>query len=179
MAQDAIQVLTTDHREVEQLFAQVESSGGGSQNEQAVQKIVRELSIHAAIEEQVVYPVMRRSLPDGESKVEEAIEEHQAVKEALAEIERLGSSPQADQTLQKLMGDVRHHVQEEESELFPQLRQAVGQDQLDDMGAALEKAKKMAPTHPHPNAPSTPPGNVVGGAAAAVIDKARDAIFRD
>jgi hypothetical protein len=67
-------------------------------------------------------------------------------------------------------------VQEEENELFPEMRAAVSEDQLRAMGAEIAAAKKMAPTHPHPNAPSTPPGNIVAGAAAAVMDKVRDAV---
>ncbi|MEA2686706.1 MAG: hypothetical protein QOE93_1901, partial [Actinomycetota bacterium] len=174
-AQDAIELLTTDHREVEQLFAQIESSSGPAQD-QVVEKVIRELSIHAAIEEQVLYPVMRRSLSDGDAKVEEAIQEHQEAKEALADIERLGSTPARQPKLQTLMEGVRHHVKEEEDELFPELRSAVGEDELRKLGQALAAAKKMAPTHPHPNAPATPPGNIVAGAAAAVMDKTRDAI---
>jgi len=172
---DAIELLTTDHREVDQLFAQIESRPDGNQKDGVVRQITEELSKHAAVEEQIVYPVMRRSLADGDAKVEEAIQEHQTMKETLADIERLGASPQREQKLQTLMEGVRHHVQEEENELFPELRGAVGEEELRSMGAAMAAAKKMAPTHPHPNAPATPPGNVVAGAAAAVVDKIRDA----
>jgi len=77
------------------------------------------------------------------------------------------------------MGNVRHHVEEEETELFPKLRASITTAELQEMGGALASAKKLAPTHPHPNAPDTPPGNVAAGAAAAVIDKARDALKRD
>ena len=174
--QDAIDVLIADHREVEQLFSQIESGGAG--NDETVRTVIRELSIHAAIEEQVLYPVMRRALADGDAKVEEAIKEHQEAKEALAAIEQLGDSPQRDQKLQELMEGVRHHVKEEEHELFPEMRSAVSEDELRQLGAALVAAKKMAPTHPHPNAPATPPGNIVAGAAAAVVDRARD-VLRD
>ena len=175
--QDAIELLESDHREVDQLFAQIESGQGDK--DETVRKIVKELSGHAAIEEQILYPAMRRALSDGDAKVEEAIQEHQEMKEALADIESLGSSPQREGKLQKLMADVRHHVQEEENELFPEMRSAVGEDELQKMGAAMAAAKKMAPTHPHPNAPNTPPGNIVAGAAAAVMDKVRDAIDRN
>ncbi len=172
--QDAIDVLIADHREVEQLFTQIESGAAGK--DEAVRKVIRELSIHAAIEEQVLYPVMRRALADGDAKVEEAIKEHQEAKEALADIEQLGDSPPREQKLQQLMEGVRHHVEEEEHELFPEMRSAVSEDELRKLGAALVAAKKMAPTHPHPNAPATPPGNIVAGAAAAVVDRARDAL---
>jgi hemerythrin superfamily protein len=175
--QDAVELLTADHRKVDGLFAQIESSSGADKDE-AVRQVTRELSIHAAIEEQIVYPVMRRSLPDGDAKVEEAIAEHQTVKETLAEIEHLGSSAERDHKLGSLMAGVRHHVEEEESGLFPELRAAVGDEELRAMGEKLAAAKKLAPTHPHPHAPATPPGNIVAGAAAAVVDKARDAVSR-
>lgn len=136
-------------------------------------------TIHAEIEEQVLYPAMREALPDGETLVQEAIEEHQQVKETLAAIERADIPTERDQLLVKLMSDVRHHVEEEETELFPKLRASVGAAELQDMGAKLAGAKKLAPTHPHPNAPNTPPGNLVGGVTAAVMDKARDALKRD
>jgi hypothetical protein len=120
---------------------------------------------------------MRRSLTDGESLVEEALDEHQAVKETLVDIERASDPDERDELLEELIGDVRHHVEEEEGELFPELRAAIGPDELRDMGSALAAAKKMAPTHPHPHAPNTPPGNIVGGVAAAA-DKIRDAVQR-
>jgi len=175
--QDAVELLTADHRKVDGLFVQIESASGAEKDD-AIRQVTRELSIHAAIEEQIVYPVMRRSLPDGDAKVEEAIAEHQTVKETLAEIERLGSGAERDHHLESLMAGVRHHVEEEETELFPELRAAVGDEELRAMGAKLAAAKKLAPTHPHPGAPATPPGNIVAGAAAAVIDKARDAVSR-
>ncbi len=176
---DAIQLLTTDHAEVEQMFRQIESLPQGESLEEPVQGVIRELSIHAAIEEQVLYPAMREALPDGESLVQEAIDEHQQVKETLAAIERTEEPGERRALLVNLITNVRHHVEEEEGELFPKLRAAVGADELRDMGGKLAAAKKMAPTHPHPNAPNTPPGNIVGGAAAALMDKARDALRRD
>ena len=177
--QDAIELLTSDHAEVEQMFVQIEAAPEGETRDRLVQGVIRELSVHAAIEEQILYPAMRRALPNGDALVEEAIEEHQQVKDTLAAIERADNPTERDPLLVQLIGNVRHHVEEEENELFPQLRASIDQEQLRTMGSELAAAKKMAPTHPHPHAPNTPPGNVVGGAAAALIDKARDALRRD
>ena len=176
---DAIELLTTDHTEVEQMFTQIESLPEGDARSELVTGVIRELSVHAAIEEQVLYPAMREALPDGDHLVEEAIEEHQQVKETLAAIERADSPGERDPLLISLMGNVRHHVDEEETELFPKLRASITTTELQEMGSKLAAAKKLAPTHPHPNAPNTPPGNLVGGVAAAVMDKARDALKRD
>ncbi|HEX3622604.1 MAG TPA: hemerythrin domain-containing protein [Acidimicrobiales bacterium] len=176
---DAIEVLTADHSEVEVMFGQLETLPEGTAKDEVVDGVVRELSVHAAIEEQILYPVMRKALPDGETLVQEAIDEHQEVKETLAAIEKAGSPAERAPLLQRLIADVRHHVDEEEVELFPKLAASIGKTELREMGGKLQSAKKAAPTHPHPHAPNTPPGNVVAGAAAAVIDKARDALKRD
>jgi hemerythrin-like domain-containing protein len=177
--QNAIELLTTDHAEVEEMFRQIESLAEGAARSEAVAGVIRELSVHAAVEEQVLYPAMRKALPDGDHLVQEAIEEHQAVKESLAAIERADSPAERDPHLVSLIGTVRHHVDEEETELFPKLRASITTSELQDLGAQLASAKKLAPTHPHPHAPNTPPGNLVGGVAAGVMDKARDALKRD
>ena len=176
---DAIELLTADHAEVEQLFRQIESLPQGEARDEVVSSVIRELSVHAAIEEQVLYPVMRKELPDGDTLVQQAIEEHQLAKETLARIEGAGSPAERDPQLVSLIGNVRHHVDEEETELFPKLRASVTSAHMKEMGSKLASAKKLAPTHPHPKAPNTPPGNIVGGVAAGVIDKARDALKRD
>jgi len=175
---DAVQLLIQDHREVEQLFIQIEAAGGTGP-EEAVQQVIRELSVHAAIEEQVLYPAVRSKVPGGEELADHAIDEHQEAKELLATLDG-GEGEAADRApvLARLMQEVRSHVEEEEGDLFPKLRAAVGPEELREMGEAMAQAKKMAPTRPHPQAPSTPPGNVVAGAAAAVVDKARDAFRR-
>jgi hemerythrin superfamily protein len=175
---DAIQLLTADHAEVETMFVQLEAWPESGSRDELVAAVVRELSIHAAIEEQILYPAMRKALPDGETLVQEAIDEHQEVKETLAAIEKAEGPGELNPLLQELIADVRHHVDEEETELFPKLRASIGTAELQAMGTKLAAAKKAAPTHPHPNAPNTPPGNIVAGAAAAVIDKARDALNR-
>jgi hemerythrin-like domain-containing protein len=178
---DAIQLLVEDHQHVEEIFVTLES-GTFNPDVRAdlISDLVRELSVHAAVEEQVLYPAMREALPDGDEQVDHAIEEHQEVKDKLAAIEDEtggdGSLPAVSPLLQELMDSVRHHVEEEEGELFPQLKQAISEDQLRQMGQAMASAKRMAPTHPHPKAPNTPPGNVVAGAVAGVTDRIKDAV---
>jgi hypothetical protein len=73
-----------------------------------------------------------------------------------------------------LIENVRHHVEEEEDEYFPKVREALGRKALGEIGDAMEDAKKAAPTHPHPRSPDTPPGNVIAGNVAAALDKATD-----
>ena len=145
---DAIELLTTDHAAVEQMFRQIETVPEGDARSDLVAGVMRELSVHAAIEEQVLYPAMRTALPDGDHLVQEALEEHQKVKEALAAIERADSPTARDLHLVSLIGNVRHHVEGEETELFPKLRASTTTAELQEMGATLAAAKKLSPTHP-------------------------------
>ncbi len=176
---DAIAMLRADHREVERLFKQFEKAGpeAHSTRREVVDKILKELSVHAAIEEQVFYPAVREAVPDAEDEVLESLEEHHIVKWTLSELESM--DPEDERFVPKttvLMESVRHHVEEEEGELFPKVREVLKRKALTELGEAMEKAKKVAPTRPHPRAPDTPPGNVVAGAGAAALDRAKDAV---
>jgi hemerythrin-like domain-containing protein len=123
----------------------------------------------------ILYPMMRRIAPDQEGLIDHSLEEHQEVKELLAKVDgRPANDPEVRQTFGKLKSSVEEHVSEEEGKLFPALRSHVKEDELMEMGEKMAKAKAMAPTHPHPHAPNTPPGNLVAGPLAAVADKVRD-----
>src|SRR5262245_33373477 len=166
---DAISLLKADHRNVEQLFKRFEKAGERAyvEKRELVDRMIEELSMHAAIEEQLFYPVARATVPKTESITLESLEEHHVVKWLLAELQ--GMDPHAerfDAKVSVLMENVRHHVKEEEGTLFPMVRDELGRSALNALGDALESARKRAPTHPHPRAADTTPGNVVVGAAA-------------
>ncbi|HYH51837.1 MAG TPA: hemerythrin domain-containing protein [Acidimicrobiia bacterium] len=173
---DAIELLSTDHREVEQFFRQYEAaSNDDGVAHHAAEQIIRELSVHAAVEEMILYPLIRKFDPAQSGLVDHSLEEHQEVKELLARIDgRPANDPETRQTMGKLKSAVEEHVSEEEGKLFPALRNQVKADELMQLGEKMAKAKAMAPTHPHPNAPNTPPGNIVAGPLAAIADKVRD-----
>jgi iron-sulfur cluster repair protein YtfE (RIC family) len=137
---DVIKVLETDHREVEDLFAKAESTSGAAK-QQVVTKIADELTLHAEVEEQVVYPAMRKAgLND---IVDEAEQEHTKVKQLVAQLETMdGTTADVDPVLAELKADVQHHVNEEETDGFPKFRDAVDTDTLDELGAQVEEAKQ-------------------------------------
>jgi hemerythrin superfamily protein len=144
---------------------------------QTMERIVTELSVHASVEEQVFYPEVKRRVPGSKRLVDHGLDEHQELKETLARLQSMSpDSPEFDAVMRKVISDVADHVKEEESELFPKVRKAMSKQELTDMAALMRTAKRAAPTRPHPLAPSTPPGNVIVGAAAALVDKARDAV---
>ncbi|MFL6240628.1 MAG: hemerythrin domain-containing protein [Actinomycetes bacterium] len=176
---DAITLLREDHRTVEKLFKEFEKAGprAGKTKAKLVKQIITELAVHAAIEEQVFYPAVRDAVEDTDALVLEALEEHHIVKWVLSELENM--TPDDERFVAKvtvLIENVRHHVEEEQDDLFPEVRRALGRKQLAELGEALAKAKKAAPTRPHPKAPDEPPGNVVAGAVSGAMDRARDAL---
>jgi hemerythrin superfamily protein len=176
---DAITLLKADHKTVERLFKRFEKAGDRAHRTKRdiVDRIIEELSVHAAVEEQLFYPAARAAVPETEDLALESLEEHHVVKWILSELERM--SPEAerfDAKVSVLIENVRHHVEEEESDFFPKVRDALGRTTLNDLGEAMEAAKKTAPTHPHPRSPDTPPGNVVVGAAAGVADRVTDTV---
>jgi hemerythrin-like domain-containing protein len=169
---DAIRVLTDDHREVEELFARFEKTGSGAHKRRRdlVARMTEALSIHASIEEEIFYPAARRVVEDD---VLEALEEHHLVKLTLAELEMMDPSHERyGAKVMVLIENVRHHVEEEEGELFPTIRKRLDNAQLRELGSALVAAKRTAPTRPHPEAPDTPPGNVVAQVLTAPLDAA-------
>ncbi len=176
---DAITLLRTDHKTVEQLFRRFEKAGDRAHVEKRriVDRIIEELSVHAAIEEQVFYPVARATVPDTEDIALESLEEHHIVKWLLSELVGLDpTNERFDAKVTVLIENVRHHVKEEESDFLPKVRGELGRTALDDLGKALADAKKSAPTHPHPRSPAVPPGNSVVGTIAGVVDRVGDNI---
>ncbi len=178
---DAIVTLKSDHKEAERLFKQFEKLGEGAlkSRRSVVDAIISALSQHAAIEEQVFYPAVRQALPEVESDVLEGLEEHHVAKWLLSELQDL--EPDSERFTAKttvLIESVRHHMKEEETELFPAVRAALGRTRLKEIGEELERARKIAPSSPHPKAPDAPPANLVVGAGAGLTDRARKVFGR-
>lgn len=172
---DVVDLLIADHAEAKQLMSTVGSSSGPARRE-AFEKLVFELARHETAEEEVVYPALRK-LDGGDAVADARIEEEGKAKRVLAELERLDiASTEWDAKFSSLRSDVLAHAEAEERDVFPRLRRSEDQDGLAKMGKVLEMAKKMAPTHPHPNVPGTATANLVAGPLAAVFDRARDVI---
>jgi hemerythrin superfamily protein len=176
---DAITLLKDDHKTVEQLFRRYEKAGDRAHAEKRnlVDRFTEALSVHAAIEEQLFYPVVRATVPGTEDMALESLEEHHIVKWVLAELEHMDPDDERfDAKVTVLIENVRHHIREEEQELFPRVRDELGRDALSHLGDAMVEARKTAPTRPHPRSPDAPPANVVVGAAAGVADRIGDTV---
>ncbi|MET0578652.1 MAG: hemerythrin domain-containing protein, partial [Ilumatobacteraceae bacterium] len=172
---DAIRMLIDDHRQVEELFVRFEKTGAGAHKRRQgiVERITEALSVHASVEEEIFYPAARRFVADATDDVLEALEEHHLVKVTLAELETMDpSNERYGAKVTVLIENVRHHVEEEEGELFPTVRTALTKSQLSEIGDELADAKRTAPKRPHPEAPDTPPGNIVAQVLTAPLDAA-------
>ena len=148
---DAIAVLKEDHRDVEKLFKRFERAGDGAVEEKrhVVESIAASLVQHTTIEQQLVYPWAREYIVDADAMILEAIEEHRVVTWLLADIATTAPGDERfDAKVTVLIEAVRHHVKEEETELFPDLRTVATRDELLDLGDALLAAKRTAPTVP-------------------------------
>ena len=118
-------MLKNDHQQVEDLFRRFEQAGDRAYAEkrQLVDRIIEELSKHAAVEEQVFYPATRMTVPGTDDIVLESVEEHHIVKWELDELKDLDPRDERfDAKVTVLIENVRHHVDEEESEYFPKVR---------------------------------------------------------
>jgi hemerythrin-like domain-containing protein len=176
---DAITMLKEDHQTVERLFKRYEKAGDRAfaEKRKLADQIVEALSKHAAIEEQVFYPVARATVPGTEDIALESLEEHHIVKWVLSELD--GMDPAAerfDAKMTVLIENVRHHVKEEEQEFFPKVRAELDRNALAEVGKAMEAARELAPSHPHPRSPDTPPGNLAAAAGASVVDRLNDTL---
>ena len=186
---DAITLLRKDHELVEQLFKQFEKLTERAQKSKKalVQKMIRELAVHSAIEEMLFYPAVRMAALKADTRagekladtVLESLEEHHIVKWVLSELDGMRPDDERFEAKVKVLTEnVRHHIEEEQEEMFPKVQKLMDQAMLDELGQRMAKAKKLAPTRPHPRAPDTPPGNLVAGTMAAVMDKSKD-LLRD
>ncbi|ALV09213.1 hemerythrin domain-containing protein [Roseateles depolymerans] len=136
---DAIALLRADHKKVNDLFEQFKKTRSAAKKKQIVSEICLELSVHAQIEEEILYPEVQAALKDKEM-VPEARVEHQSVKDLIAAVE--GVEPDGEDYDAKItvMGEwVKHHVKEEQNEMFPKVKKS--KLDLVEMGERLQQRK--------------------------------------
>ena len=147
MAQDAVALIKADHRRVEQLFREFEEAGDRAYKTKQllVERMIRELEVHATIEEETYYPAVEaKARKDGKELVAEAVEEHHVVKILLGELASMSAEDEAfDAKVTVLMENVRHHVEEEEQEMFQKARQVLSEDDINRLGAEMAEMKQQ------------------------------------
>lgn len=139
---NALELLKQDHRKVSELFDKVEATESEKEHERLFEQIKSELETHTHIEETILYPAFEKheALKD---LVLEAYEEHKQVKTLIREIGRLSDGSERFDAKLKVMGEnVEHHVEEEENEMFPKVKQLFSGEELEQLGQEMEAARK-------------------------------------
>lgn len=136
---DAIELLKKQHRETEALFDRFEAADGDDQKAEIARQVIADLRVHTTIEEEIFYPALREADDELEDDVLEGYEEHHAVELLMDELD--GMSPddeRFDAKFTVIKEFVLHHVEEEEDEMFPQAREALGAERLRELGEEMQ-----------------------------------------
>jgi hemerythrin superfamily protein len=165
-----------DHEELDRLLHELDGATGPAQ-EEVLTRIDRLVFSHAFAEETVLWPVLRRVLPDGEALTLRVEQEHQEVNELVTALERDGlDSPRRGDRLARLVEVLREDVRDEEDLLFPRLQEKVDAAELRRLGRRWEIMRRLSPTRPHPTVSRRPPGNALSGLPLTVLDRTRDLV---
>lgn len=194
---DLVDELLTDHEELREMFAQLRPTTGptdtlmgaegavtgpdlettGTDRQDVVRRMTAELVRHSVAEEIYLYPLIRKVLPNGDKLADHEIDEHAEVEHLLKDLENLDPrNPAYADKVGKVIGETIPHLHEEETEVFPQLREACSPEDLHDLGDKIRRLKKVAPIHPHPSTPDTPPANRIIDPMTGIVDRVRDAL---
>ena len=178
---DAIEILTQDHREVEEMFVQLESLRGATGDDQRarrkelVDQVTIELVRHAVAEETQVYPAVEKKVSEAEA--ERAKQEHAEAEKTMKRLERLEPDDASfDDELAKLMGEIREHIADEEGVMFAHMRDVMSAQELVELGRKVDSVKKIAPTRPHPMTPNEPTIRKAATPIVSLFDRMRDAV---
>jgi hemerythrin superfamily protein len=151
MSNDAIVILKDDHKRIKALFNDFESAGKNARKRkgQLVTKMIAELTEHTYIENEGMYPEVRKRVPDLEDDILESYEEHHVADVLCTELAAMSPEDERfDAKTTVLIENVTHHISEEEDEWFPKVREALGRKDLQEIGAQLLELKQKAPHSP-------------------------------
>jgi hemerythrin superfamily protein len=151
MSSDAIVLLKSDHKELRRLFREFQAASGKAAKKKSklMEQILQMLTIHTYIENEVMYPEVRSLLPGLEDEVLESFEEHHVADLLSAELYSMpADSERFEAKATVLIENVSHHMEEEEQQFFPKVREQLGRKQLQEIGAKLEEARSKSPKSP-------------------------------
>ncbi|MFC9553955.1 hemerythrin domain-containing protein [Rhodococcus sp. NPDC056960] len=151
MSTDAIVLLKSDHKQIRKLFRDYRGAGPNARVEKGriVDSIIEALTVHTYIENEGMYPQVRELAPDLEDDILESYEEHHVADVLVVEL--AGMKPDDERFDAKttvLIENVEHHIEEEEQDWFPKVREELGRKQLQKIGERLLELKEKAPRSP-------------------------------
>lgn len=179
-------MLREDHEKVLAMLTQLESAlntapapdaGPPRVRKDLVTELLIAESQQESVEEQFFWALVRNVLPDDQAFADHAVSQDDAAKQVLHALEK-ARPDQSDfeAMVGRIIADGREHIEYEQTQVWPKVQATVSQQDLEDIGEKMAKAKKAAPTRPHPGTPANPGVQKTAGVAAALTDKIRDAI---
>lgn len=166
-----------DHERLDRLLDLLADASTGRDQDAVLNRIGRLVFPHAFAEESVLWPELRRVLPDGDELTRQVEEEHQEVNELWSRLETGHlAAVERQQVLNRLVDVLREDVRHEEDRLLPRLQEAVEVRRLHQLGLAWEAVRRIAPTRPHPIVSRRPPGNALAALPLILLDRTRDGI---
>jgi hemerythrin-like domain-containing protein len=151
MSTDAIVLLKQDHKEIRELFKAFQDAGENAAKKKGavVEKILEALTVHTYLENECMYPETRKLLPDLEDDVLESYEEHHVADVLCAELAAMSPEDERfDAKTTVLIENVTHHIEEEEQDWFPKVREGLGRKKLQEIGQRMIEMRKNAPRKP-------------------------------
>lgn len=175
---NVIAELEADHRQVEELFQQIEAQPvGDRRRRELADELTRELVRHSVAEEMHLYPAVREYVEDGAMLADKELADHAEVEQMLKDLEDLSADdPRFNDLVAKLRLEVASHVRDEESLLFPKLAASCTPQKLDELGEFVRRSKETAPTRPHPAMPTKPLLGKLLAPGVGMVDRIRDAL---
>jgi hemerythrin-like domain-containing protein len=139
---DPMTILKADHREAKKLLNKLAESEEGNERQKMAKELEKALTLHMQLEEMLVYPLVKKDV--GAEDEEEAQIEHQLARDGLQKMMSLVSMPGFGAAVEMLLGGIEHHVEEEEGELLPELKSALGREEWLALGDSIAQAKADA-----------------------------------
>jgi hemerythrin superfamily protein len=170
---------TRDHIELDRLIRAVDESSS-SQRQEYLNQLCRLVFSHAFAEESVLWPAIRRWVPEGEQLTLEIEREHQEINELFTKLETLDVDSEEFERLwgPRVVRLLREDVRDEEDRLLPMLQRGVNQRTVVQLGWAWQAVRNVSPTRPHPVVARRPPGNARAATPLTILDRSRDQLDR-
>ncbi|GBC02478.1 hypothetical protein RclHR1_04640021 [Rhizophagus clarus] len=177
MTKDIITEIIDDHKIIKNLAQRYENESNTDERQKIANTVIREIAVHSACEEINLYPAIEKHLTNGKELSDHSREEHLQVKKDLYKLDSMKVTDDGYRELfEKMMKELKHHIDEEESDHLPKFKETVPKNELESLGASFAKTRTTAPTHPHPSAPDKPPAETMAGIASLPLDKTLDSM---
>jgi hemerythrin superfamily protein len=173
---DVLDLLTDDHREVQERFAAYEAGAvDRDERRDLVDHMIIEWVQHSVAEERYLYPSVRRRLPEGDRIADSELDKQAAAERTMNELDGLDpDDDRFDRLVRQLAEEIGEHIRSEEREVFPALQLQLAPEERAALGENLITAKRTGPVHPHPHTPDEPPFNKALLPGAGLVDRVKD-----